>query len=63
MRLQLYNLQDFGILMKVSEIDTVRQFTIAMDQATALHQFYENPGRSHMAIREVMENNDLKGED
>lgn len=63
MRLQLFNLQDFGILMKVSEIDTVRQFTIAMDQATALHQFFEHPGRGHMAIREVLENNDIKGED
>ena len=28
MRLQLYNLQDFGVIAKVSEIDTVRQFTL-----------------------------------
>lgn len=62
LQLQLYNLQDFGILPKVSEIDTVRQFSIAMDQSTALHQFFEHPERSKMAIRESSENNDLEGE-
>jgi DNA repair protein RadC len=53
MRLQLYNLQDFGILSKVSEIDTVRQVTLAVDQPTALRQFFEHPDRSNMAIRET----------
>ncbi len=53
MRLQLYNLQDFGILSKVSEIDTVRQFTLALDQRTALRQLFEHPDRSDMAIREM----------
>jgi len=53
MRLQLYNLQDFGILSKVSEIDTVRQFTLAVDQPTALRRFFEHPARSIMAIRET----------
>ena len=52
-RRQLYNLQDLEIISKVSEIDTVRQFTLAVDQITALHQFFENPKHTEMAIREV----------
>ncbi len=52
MRMQLYNLQDFNILSKVSEIDTVRQFTLAVDQPTALRRFFEHPERHNMAIRE-----------
>ncbi len=51
-RLQLYNLQDFGILTKVSEIDTVSQFTLALDQAMALRRFFEHPERTQKAIRE-----------
>lgn len=54
LRNQLYNLQDFGILSKISEIDTVRQFTLAVDQPTALRQFFEHPSRSNMAIRETV---------
>lgn len=54
-RLQLYNLQDFGILTKVSEIDTVRQFTLAVDQPMALRLFFENPERNRKAIREEAE--------
>jgi hypothetical protein len=53
MRRQLYNLQDFGILSKVSEIDTVRQFTLAMDQPTSLRAFFEHPQRSSLAVRET----------
>lgn len=53
LRMQLYNLQDFGILSKVSEIDTVRQFTLVVDQWTALHQYFEHPDRSRLAIRET----------
>lgn len=56
MRLQLYNLQDFSILSKVSEIDTVRQFTLAVDQPTALRLFFEHPERHQKAIRERAEN-------
>jgi hypothetical protein len=52
MRQQLYNLQDFGILTKVSEIDTIRQFTLAVDQPTALRIFFEHPERDKKAIRE-----------
>ena len=54
-RQQLYNLQDFGILTKVSEIDTVRQFTLPVDQSTALSLFFEHPERARMAIRETSE--------
>ncbi len=53
MRLQLYNLQDLGIVAKVSEIDTVRQFTLALDQPTALHRYFEHPARHTAAVREV----------
>lgn len=55
-RQQLYNLQDFGILTKVSEIDTVRQFTLALDQPMALRRFFEHPERFQKAIREKVEN-------
>lgn len=54
-RQQLYNLQDFGILTKVSEIDTVRQFTLVVDQPTALRRFFEHPERYQKAIREKAE--------
>ncbi|MDD5368129.1 MAG: hypothetical protein PHQ40_03510 [Anaerolineaceae bacterium] len=40
-RRQLYNLRDFGILSKISEIDTVHQFTVALDQKAALSRFFE----------------------
>lgn len=63
MRLQLYNLEDFGILSKVSEIDTVRQFTLAVDQPTALRQFFEHPDRSIMAIRETAKGQSAGQED
>jgi len=55
MRKQLYNLQDFGILSKVSEIDTVRQFTLAVDQPMALRLFFDHPERNRKAIREQAE--------
>lgn len=54
-RQQLYNLQDFGILTKVSEIDTVRQFTLAADQPMALRLFFEHPERNQKAISELAE--------
>jgi hypothetical protein len=52
MRNQLYNLQDVGIISKISEIDNMRQFTLSVDQPTALKQFFEHPARKEMAIRE-----------
>lgn len=53
MRLQLYNLQDFGVISKVSEIDTLRQFTVASDQRSALQSFFEHPQRNTRAIRDA----------
>jgi len=52
MRSQLYNLLDFGILSKVSEIDTVRQFSLALDQMAALRAFFEHPQHGYLAVRE-----------
>lgn len=54
-RQQLYNLQDFGVLSKISEIDTVRQFTLTMDQPMALRLFFEHPDRNNKAIRDQAE--------
>ncbi len=52
MRLQLYNLQDFGVIAKVSEIDTVRQFSLQLDQMTALRTYFGHPLRGSMSVRE-----------
>jgi hypothetical protein len=52
-RLQLYNLQDFGILSKVSEIDNIRQFTIQLNQIHALEHYLNHPKRHTMAIRDI----------
>jgi hypothetical protein len=52
MRRQFYNLQDLGIISKVSEIDTIRQFTIGLDQAAALQRFFAFPPQDLSALRE-----------
>jgi len=52
MRQQLYNLQDLSILSKVSEIDTVRQFSLALAQPAALRTYFEHPQRGQLAVRE-----------
>jgi len=52
MHRQLYNLRDLGIIAKVSEIDTLRQFTLAVDQEEALHHYFEHPQRDTLAMRE-----------
>jgi hypothetical protein len=52
MRRQLYNLQDLGIISKVSEIGTIRQFTIGLDQAAALQRFLAFPPQDLSALRE-----------
>ena len=51
-RLQLYNLQDYGIITKISEIDTVRQFTLQFDQMNALSSYFEHPQRGSLTLRE-----------
>jgi DNA repair protein RadC len=57
MRRQLYNLQDLGILAKVNEIDTIRQFTLTYSQCEVLDRYYQNPQRTTVALREKQ--NDL----
>lgn len=52
MRRQLYNLQDLGILAKVNEIDTVRQFTLTYNRLEVLDRYYQNPQRTKIALRE-----------
>jgi hypothetical protein len=52
MRRQLYNLRDLGVIAKVSEIDTLRQFTLAFDQWGALRHYFEHPQRDTLAMRE-----------
>ena len=53
LRRQLYNLRDFGIISKISEIDTMRQFTLAFDQRAALRHYFEHPRRGEMVLRET----------
>lgn len=52
LRRQLYNLRDFGLVAKVSEIDTVRQFSLQYDQATALKHWFKHPERNTLILRE-----------
>ncbi len=52
MHQQLYNLRDFGILSKVSQIDTLRQFTLQYDRWAALRHYFEHPERGSLALRE-----------
>jgi hypothetical protein len=52
MHRQLYNLRDLGVLAKVSQIDTLRQFTLQYDQRTALRHYFEHPDRESLALRE-----------
>ncbi len=54
LRRQLANLADLGIISKVSEIDTVRQFTLPFDQMAALRRYFGNPRRGTVALRESM---------
>jgi hypothetical protein len=53
MRRQLYNLQDLGVVAKVSEIDTVRQFTLALDQPAALRRYFEMDQDGIKSLREA----------
>jgi len=52
MRRQLYNLRDLGIVSKISEIDTIRQFTLRLAQWTALRYYFENSDVDETALRE-----------
>jgi len=55
MHRQLYNLRDVGILSKVSQIDTLRQFTLQYNQWTALRHYFGHPERKSLALREQPE--------
>ena len=52
MERQLYSLRDLGILSKVSQIDTVRQFTLEYDQWAALRHYFDRPELRSRALRE-----------
>ncbi len=54
-RRQLYALRDFGILSRLSEIDTVKQFTVDLDQAAALRAYFDAHDFSSKIIREMPE--------
>ena len=52
MRNQLYNLRDVGIISKISEIDSMRQFTLQFDQWSALRHYFEREDRGQRTLRE-----------
>ncbi len=52
MRKQLYNLRDMGVVAKVSEIDTYRQFSLQYDQMTTLEMYLHQAQRPGIALRE-----------
>lgn len=57
-RNQLYNLRDLGIISKISEIDTMNQFTVGMKQDEALTRFFEAQNSHPLhAVREKKGNN------
>ena len=49
---QLYNLRDMGIISKISEIDRINQFTLAMNRTQALAYFFDNPMSSQKSLRD-----------
>jgi len=52
LRGQLYNLRDLNIVSKIAEIDTLRQFTVEMDQETALKKYFSDPTNKNHILRE-----------
>lgn len=58
-RKQLYVLRDLGIISKISEIDTVKQFTLDMDQESALSVFYDALRRKSKIIRDAAQESEL----
>lgn len=51
-RRQLYNLRDLGIVAKISEIDAMRQFTLAVNQLTVIENYFEHPQRDVLVLRD-----------
>lgn len=52
LRRQLYNLRDMDLVSKVSEIDTLRQFTTTMTRHDALRRFFDREQGEHRFLRE-----------
>ena len=52
LRRQLYNLRDLNIVSKIAEIDTVRQFTLEMDQNSALNHYFSDQENKNRVLRE-----------
>ena len=52
LRRQLYNLRDLNIISKIAEIDAVRQFTVQVDQKTALSKYFTDPQSRERILRE-----------
>lgn len=52
LRRQLYNLRDVGIVSKVSEIDSLRQFTLAYAAPDALRRYFERVDAATLTLRE-----------
>lgn len=55
LRRQLYNLRDIGVISKISEIDNVKQFTVAYDQSVTLQKCFQSLKGNSMFIRESQE--------
>lgn len=55
MRRQLYNLRDLGVIPKISEIDSMRQFTLSTDQLSTIRLYYEHEPQAEHALRESSE--------
>ena len=55
LRRQLYNLRDLGIISKISEIDNVKQFTVSLDQTTALQNYFSKSNDNALFLREKPE--------
>jgi DNA repair protein RadC len=52
LRIQLYNLRDLGIISKISEIDSVKQFTVSLNQTESLNAFYSKSNEKNFYLRE-----------
>ncbi len=49
---QLYRLRDINLISKISQIDTLQQVTIAVDQGSALAQFYQSVAQDPGLLRD-----------
>jgi DNA repair protein RadC len=56
LRRQLFNLRDLDIIAKISEIDTVKQFTVSINQTEALKKYFSESKDKPLFLREKSEN-------